>query len=231
MRAVLASDLLTRLEEMTGIQGNTHFGEAEKYAILTSAVADAWDTIISSGIGTEFVKNVSFTADAGTREYDIETIVTDGDFYKVSQICVDEGNGHFRPISRINPAETWGYRSPIQSATIKLYYVQCAPVWVDGSESFDGINGWEELVLNIAAMTIKKKVEDDYRPYAQRKQELEKRIHTMGNRNSADPPRVVRRAYTARRSFGYFHPYNNNVSGWDIRGANLELLYREGVYA
>ena len=230
MRAVLASDLLTRLEEMTGIQGNTHFGTTEKYGILTSAVADAWDTIISAGIGTEYVKNVTFTATAGTREYSIATVVPAGDFYKVSQMCVDEGGGHFRPLTRISPAETWGYRSPIQSASMKLYYVPCAPTWTDGTESFDGINGWEELVLQIAAITIKKKVEDDYRPFAQRKMELEKRIHTMGNRNSADPPRVLRKAYTARRSFGYFHPYNNNVSAWDIRGANFELLYREGIY-
>lgn len=214
---------------MTDTENDTHLGTSEKYAILTSAVAETWDKILSSGLGNEYVKNVAFSTVADQREYAIATVVSAGDFYKVSQMCVNEGSGSLRPIERVHPDETWGYRAPNTVVTMKLYYFPCAPVWTDGTGSFDGINGWEEHTLVTAAITVKAKKEDDYSVFARRKQELEKRMGTMANRDAQDPPRVIRRARTAQRASGYFHPYNQNVSAWDIRGINFELLYRFGV--
>lgn len=211
---------------MTNTTNDTHLTAAEVYRILTSAVGDTWDFLLANGVGDEFVKSVSFTTVAGQKEYAIDTIAPAGDFYKVQTLYVDEGNGQLRPITRINPFEEQAYRAPVSEVPMKLYYVPCAPVWTTGLESFDGINGWEEHVLCTAAMTIKAKKNDDYRWYANRKMELEKRIQGMAGRSPGEPPRVVMKRRQQRMD--WYSPWRNNVSCWDKRGNNIELFYLYG---
>lgn len=226
MRAVLASALLTRLEEMTDTQNDPHLSTAEKYRILTSAVAKTWDLILLNSPGDAYVTSVTFSTVPGQKEYSLSTIVPAGDFYKVSQVYVDEGNGQLRPIGRINPMEEQPYRAPAAAIPMKLYYTPCAPTFVTGAESFDGINGWEEHTLQLAAMTVKKKKEDDYRPFESAMRDVEQRIQTMGNRSRAEPPRVVMKR--RQRLMDRYAAWTNNVSCWDLRGSNLELMYRYG---
>ncbi len=229
MRAVLASALLTRLRQMTDTVNDTHLTDAELYAVLTSAVAETWDAIMAGGSAGEFVKRQTFNTVAGQKEYALSgtnKIITDDDFYKVQTLYVDERNGQLRPINRINAAEEQPYRAPTNVIPMVLYYVPCAPVWVDGTESFDGINGWEEHTLVTAAIFIMNKKQDDANPFKQRKRELEARISTMANRSRGEPPRVVRKR--RQQVQDRYALWLNNVSCWDIRGGNLELFYRYG---
>lgn len=226
MRSVLASALLLRLREMTDQVNGTHLSDAEMYRILTSAVTSTWDFILVNGIG-EYVKKKTFNTVANQKEYSLSTIVgMADDFYKLSSLYVDEGNGQLRPISRINPEEEQAYRAPASVVPMVLYYVPCAPVFTTGSESFDGINGWEEHTLNVAAEAVMKKKQDDAAPYTRTKRELESRIQTMANRMQGEPPRVVRKRH--QKSQDRYALWLNNVSCWDIRGGNLELFYRYG---
>lgn len=227
-RSVTAASMMTQLEEMVGAENDTHLSAAEKWRILSRAIAATWDKILSLGLGNEFIKKVTFNTTAGTSEYALATIVSAGDFYKVSELYVDEGNGQLRPVSKVSPAEIQLYRAPNQTVPMVLYYHRCAPVW-DGSgdEDFDGINGWEEHALLKAAITIKQKKEDDTGPFRAALRECELRMDSVGNRTGAEPPRVVRRRMTAQRD--WYYPYRNNVSGWLLRGANLELYYRYGA--
>ena len=211
---------------MTDTENDPHITTTEKYEILSSAVAETWDLIISSGRGDEYVKSVSFVSVAGQREYPIATVVAAGDFYKVTQMYVDEGSGQLRPIIYLNPAEIGAYRPPQASANIKMYYLPCAPVWTNGSGSFDGINGWEEHTLATAAITVMNKKKDAAQPFESRKRSLEQRIQTVANRDQAEPARVVRK----RRSLENerYVIWNNTVSRWNVRGINIELFYNYG---
>lgn len=214
---------------MTDTQNETHLSDAEMYRILSSAWAETWDFILLNGIG-EYVKEQLFDTVANQRAYDLSGmggIVDDDDFYKLATLYVDEGSGQWRPLNRINPAEEQAYRPPAADGIhMVMKYIPCAPVIVTGTETFDGINGWEEHVLNTAAMTVMKKKQDDQGPYKQAKRELESRIQTMANRMQGEPPRVVRKRH--QRSQDRYALWLNNVSCWDLRGGKLELFYRYG---
>lgn len=225
-RAVLASEMLSRLRQETDTENDTHLTDAELYRILTSCVADTWDKIIAAAPGDMYVKSVTFTTTSGTVEYPFSTLVSAGDYYRMSKLYVDEGSGQFRPIGRINTSETQSYRAPISAVPMKLYYAPCAPVWTLGSESFDGINGWEEHTICLAAEVVKKKKSDDYQPFRARRLEIERRIATMGNKDDEEPPRVVRKRM--RQSMDYYASFRNNISKYAIRGLNLELYYNYG---
>ncbi len=225
-RAVLASVLETRLRQICDAENDRHLTSTELYSVLSSAVAETWDKILSSGSGDYFIKTVTFNTVAGTTDYALDTICTDADFLKVAALDVNEGNGQYRPLTKISELELQSYRAPTSAIPMRLKYAPCAPVWTTGNESFDGINGWEEHTLNTAAVMVKKKKQDDYMPFQQRKQELERRIASGASRDCAEPPRVVRKRQ--RQQQDYYAAFRNNVSKYSIRGTTLSLYYNYG---
>lgn len=228
-RSVLASELLLRLREATDTGPDTHISDAEAYRALTSAVSDTWDALLSSGIGTEGVKSVTFNSVRGQTEYPITPIASD--FFQLRTLYVIDPDNRQRPLPRLHPSEEYVMQAPTVVTPLKLYYFPCAPTFTTGAETFDGINGWEEHTVQTAAIFIKAKKMDDTGPFRARKRELEIRMAAMANRLRDEAPRVVRRAvrglygaFSGRGRDGYSIPYQTGVRGYDLRGANLELF-------
>lgn len=222
-RTVLASELLASLRENVDIQNDTHSTDAELYRVLSAALAETWDVIVSSGLAEQYTKNVTFTVTPGTTEYSFATVVSAGDFYKLHQLYVVETSGHLRAIQRMNPSEIEAYKTPSSTSTMKLYYIPCAPEISTGAEVIDGFNGWEEHILACAEIQIRKKREEDYSGAYRRKQELEARIQRMANTDWSGPSRVVRRR-TGRRIVDIS---NSTIACYVVRGGKLELYERD----
>ncbi len=229
MREVTSAEMLERLREVTDTVSDPHVSDAYLYKLLTAAVAKTWTRILRFGLGTRYVKAVTFTTAAGQQEYDLDTICTDEDFFQLKTLYAVEQGGIMRPINRVNPIEQYGLKPVNGDYAMKLYYVPCAPVFTTGSEVFDGINGWEEHSIQLAAAEVKKKKQDAHSPYLQAAKELEEEMKTSADRNQDSPPRVVRRARMARLASQTI-PYSSQVTAWDIRGNNLELFYAAGLY-
>lgn len=227
----LRSMLIKRLDQ----QHSEHLSEDEYNEAIASAVAETWDTILNSGLAEQHVKIAPFFSVPNQAEYLIESddgetcLVTDGDFYKVHAIYVDEGGGHVRELPRINPAELLGFQPPQTAVQLLLYYIPAAPDFKDDDGdwddecTFDGINGWEELVINTAALAICQKKNDDFSQFYRRKKELEQRVHSMANTDWGQPSRVARRWNRRNHRSNPFLPHTLNVQGWGIRGGNIEI--------
>lgn len=230
-RTFTLQELRTKLRSRTDIVSDTHLSDDELNEFITSAAADTWDVIISSGLaGEQYVKQVSFSSVANQLEYSLATVCPDGDFYKIHQLYVDEGSGQLRPVPRINPAEIQSFRPPQSAITLKLYYIPAAPTFktagvFDNNATFDGINGWEEHTLATAEFNIRKKRDEDYTGALRRKNEMEARIQSMASAGWDEPPRVVRRRH---RSNDPFMLFRNNINAYGIRSGKLELYYHYG---
>jgi hypothetical protein len=224
-RTFTRGQLRDRLTQITDIENDNHIVNDEKDAILNSAMAETWDCIVDAGLAEKYVKSNTFNTAAGTQEYALAT-VAGSDFYRVHQVYANEGNGQLRALQHINPAEILNFRAPAAVVPMKIYYIPICPVLTIGSggdaSTFDGINGWEEHTLMTAACAIKLKRQEDYRPYAARKAELEARIASMGTVDFGDPPRVSRK----RKPIGYtYYPYFSQINAYLIRGDKIELFY------
>lgn len=221
-----------RLRAILGIQNDSHFPDEELNEHLASAAAEMWDTLVNSGLAEQYVKYVEFTTTAGTMEYDLEAedgsgLIDDDDFYKVHALYVNEGQGHLRPVNRVNPAEIVYFTAPQQAVTMRLYYIPCAPTFYDAGlgtwndeEAFEGFNGWEELWIVTAGINVKIKQQDDYNQLYRRKKELEQRVQSMANTDWSQPCHVVRRY---KRDRNKFFPFTSTVTAWGLRGGKLEL--------
>jgi hypothetical protein len=216
---------------MTDTENDTHLSTTTKNDFIAEACAETWDKIIAAGLAEKHCKTQDFSTVAGQLAYSLGSIITDGDFYKASQLYVNEGNGQFRPVSHVNSAEVQSFRAPTSVVSMRLHYIPCAPTFKSaGSYSdaatFDGISGWEEHALLLAAIKVKSKREEDSSTFYRRKQEVEQRILSSGSTDWSGPGRVVRRRGRPFRD--PFWVYQNNVNAYLIRGDKLELMYLHG---
>jgi hypothetical protein len=228
-RIVTSAEIIARARLAADAVNDTNITDPWLYQVATAAVAKTWDVLLSHGLGGEGIKNVTFNTVANQQEYALGTIVSAGDFYKVKTLYVNEGNGQFRAISRTNPNEEHGMRAPLGVYAMKLYYIPCAPVWSTGAETFDGINGWDEHVVQLVAYAIRVKQQDDGGPHKAAAREIEMTMKSRANRSEDAAPRVVRRKRAQERQHQWA-PYSANVTAWDLRGPNLELFYSYGCY-
>ncbi len=215
--------LISRMEKLCDIEGDTHLSSAEKFEIMNSAIAETWDLICNSGLGEKYVTYANFSTVAGTLAYNLFTIATD--FYRIHQVYVlENGSTTLRPLTRLNTSEIQTFTAPTSVVTMRLYYLPYSPVLTTG-QTFDGINGWEEHTLMTACCAVKMKKEDDYRTYAARKAELERRIKSMGNVDLGEPMRVQRKRHRKNDPFVLF---NSNINAYCLRGDKIELLSYSG---
>lgn len=224
-RSYTLNDLVTMLRTRCSLTNDTSLTDTELKSFLTQAAAETWDLLVSSGLGGEqLVVPVTFSSVSGQLEYAFSTIVPAGDFYKIHQLYVDEGNGQLRPVPRINPAEIQSFRPPQSAVPLKLYYIPNSPKQT-ANETLQGINGWEEHTLATAEFLVRKERDEDYSGALRQKSAQEKRIQSMASAGWDEPPRVVKRRHRAHDPFMLFR---NNLSAYGIRGGKLELYYHYG---
>lgn len=222
-RTFTIDQIITRIQQLCDIENDSHISSTELFGIANSAIAETWDLICNCGRGEKYIKNVNFSSVANQRSYSLSGIASD--FYRLKQLYVQEGQqGQLRPLIELNPAELQPYVPTPQVATLTMYYLPISPVLTTG-QTFDGINGWEEHTIMTGCCAVKFKKEDSYGQFSQRKEELERRIKAMGDVDQGDCPRVTRKR--SKRSDPWYM-YRNNVSGYIIRGDNIELYYDFG---
>lgn len=237
-RNVTRGELRERLEKLCDIEGNNHISGFEKNEILNSAISEFWDRICNTGISEKYVKVLSFNAVSGQLEYPIEDmfdVEEPNDFYRIHQLYVVENTTQLRSLTRKAPSELLEFKAPQSSVPMKLYYIPIAPViqndiedYTTGdSDEIDGINGWEEFILLVAACRIKFKRDEDYSHFDKRKRELGQRIDSMGMIDFAEPARVSRKRARCRDPWMM---YSNSVNAYGVRGDKIELYYLYGYW-
>ena len=76
------------------------------------------------------------------------------------------------------------------------------------------------------AAAIKRKKEDDPKPFEKRKAEISARMVRMGQVDHGEPKRVARKR---RYLNDPYMLYNNNINTYLIRGDKIELMYNHGI--
>jgi hypothetical protein len=191
--------LRTRLRELTDTENDTHLSDAELTRYINSAITYVYDKLVISSPSDYFLKETPIAVVAGTDSYVLPT-----DFYKLRALYVQEQPGYFRPVEPCQEEERMLLSAPTEACTLKMEYIPCATPLALDEDTFDGINGWEELVLQTAAIDVKNKREEDSVQHFRKRQDLEKRISRMAFRDAGAPERVIDRNVKRRRDAWYF---------------------------
>lgn len=123
---------------------------------INVSIAHVWGELASAGGERYCESNIpqAITTVAGTATYALPA-----DHMKTSRLVVVL-DGREYPLEPFVDQETYGTRPVNKAWSLRHYYVPASPI-LTGVQTFDGINGHEEMACLHAAMNVKQMSEED----------------------------------------------------------------------
>lgn len=210
---VTLTQLLNSVRLKADMVGSTFVDDTEITEYVNKSIAELYDLLLTTTYGDDyFVSSTTITL-TGASTYSLASNIPT--FYKLKGIDIQDGSvwRSLRPFMfsernrQRNAAVDWidqyRYRlvggnlqfetnNPPPSGTIKVWYVPAATKLVNGSDTFDGVNAWEEYVVLDAAIKCLLKEESDVSALMRLKQaQLERILAAAPNRDAGEPQRVT----------------------------------------
>ena len=175
--------------------------DSELTQYINNSCAELYDLLVGAYGNSYYAKTYPFAVNSTDTVYDLPS-----DFYKLEGIDLYINPSRFITLKpfmfnergRYQDGSNWaaivaiqGPRYHLQANQIRfnpsppgaynlnMYYVPACPELVSDSDTFDGINGWEEFVIIDAAIKMLQKEESDVSVLLAQKNEIMKRINTM----------------------------------------------------
>lgn len=206
------AELRTEARQRADMEQDDDFvTDTELTRMVNQSIRELYDLLLEA-LGQEFFYTTgTISVVAGTTAYNLPTT-----FYQLLGVDVSLGAGDYmalRPFSFHERNEEmsgfgWGYPvaaryrimgtqihfrpTPTQAETVLVHYIPYPTSLSGDSDTFDGINGWEEYVIVDVAAKMIEKEEGDAAPLYKRKQELMARIQGQAaKRDAGFPDRVI----------------------------------------
>jgi hypothetical protein len=213
MTTATLAQLRTRAQSRADMVNDAFVSNSEWLDFINASVAELYDLLVSAD-EDYFTTTSAFSTVAGT-----ETINLPGDFYKLVGVdLLDAASGLTVTLRPYNVRERNSYRNatwapqsvprywlragklsllpvPTDVRTGTLYYVPVATKLAGDTDTFDGINGWEEYVVADCAAKAVAKQEQDPTPFLQAKNELAARIKAMAQQRDPGAPHTISDVY------------------------------------
>jgi len=206
------TNLIADVRAVADIEGDLHVTDAQITEFLNQGITELYDMLVEARGHEYYLTSGTVATVSGTETYSLPT-----DFMELHKvdIAVNGSNWDLTPYSlheRNDYNQTSGgstypvvYRViggnisllPVPRAvyTVTLRYVPCATRLASGSDTFDGISGWEEYPIWRAAAYCLAKEESDPSFALQMLATLKKRIENMATKRNAYGAERVRDVY------------------------------------
>lgn len=214
-RTVTLADLVTELEERADIQNDQSIAAAEKVRLINKGITDLYDELVAAAPPDYYLKDFAITTTGDEAGY-----VLPDDFFKIRRVQVKlSGSTERRSLTPMQPDERV-VLTPSTGASIVLEYIPVAPTLVLDADTFDGVNGWDELIVLWAAVKVFQKKRLPIGDLAGQYQQMMARIRANAYQDPGSPP-MIQRASLRR---GFF-PWSGaaQVAGYyRLRGLGAE---------
>lgn len=215
MRTRTLVQLIADVRQRADLVSSQFVTDLEITEYLNQSATDLYDLKVAARGQDYYEATYAITTVAGTPTYALPpdfyqmiTVETDVGGFKVVMVPfmrTEHGKYSFLPLS--------GGRS------ITLYYVPACPRLVSSGDTFDGVNGWEELIVVDAAMKCLEKEESDVSALMARKAMLTERIQAMAPERDAGMPERVQAIRNRRNTFA-----TAPVPYYRMRGDTIEFV-------
>jgi hypothetical protein len=165
--------------------------DAELTNYINDSIAWLYDEIVGSYGDEYYATSVDFTTVTNQKLYSFTSIGLTT-FYKLLGISMLDGTQEI-PLRKF----VFGQRGdvtnlPEAGKTIRVYWIPAPTKLVADGDLFDGVSGWEELVIIDAAIKCKDKEETDISVLDKERDIVLQRVRSMAPaRDTANPERVT----------------------------------------
>lgn len=128
-----------------------------------------------------------------------------------------------RPLRPINDFNVGDFLPPQGAYAVTVEYIPAAPYLADGAggdaTAFDGVSGWENLIVKMTARDMMRKRKVDTQELEADIGVLKNRIRTAAANRDRGSPRYVVDA----EELGGWYPSTNRIDGYRLRAGNIEF--------
>lgn len=201
-RTLTLLELRTQVRQRGDYENSDVFTDAILTAWVNDAIAEVYQLLVQSD-QLYYTIDTTLTATPGS-----DSIPLPADFYKLDGLDLRLGSSQFVPLPAHSIAErnAYGQRTgrpvsyrvqanqirlmpiPSSAETLRLAYTPCAAKLVSDSDTFDGINGWEHLLIAKVLLLCDEREERPLGDRMARIQALEAEVRTAADaRNTSEP--------------------------------------------
>ena len=206
MALVTLESLRTQARQRADQEFSSFISDSEANQMINASARELYD-LLTSVYDDYYFTTLNFTVGPSSN-----TFALPADFYKlrgVDEVVTSQQNVTVLPYEW---TERNLYISLINQRNLRLYYIPQMPELVNDTDTFDGINGFEQYIVADVARKMLIKEESDPSAMMAEKAELKQRILGMGqNRNAGDANRI---------------PDVNRRDAWIIYSYPQRLRYR-----
>lgn len=226
---VTFTELKTRARQLADQENSGFISDTELGYYINSSCQELYDKLIEAYDDDYYATTGTITTNATDSEYNLPS-----DFYKLLGLDYQVTSSESLSLRKFNFAKRNFYKNrgiftlsgndimryrikankvlfapkPNGVKTITVHYIPCFTKLTSGSDTFDGINGWEEYVILDAAIKMMVKEESDPSGLVLLFNKIDQRIKRMkSNRDANESTGVV----DTRRINGNYYGDDN---GW-----------------
>lgn len=196
------TNLIADVRACSDTENDTHVTDAQITEFLNQAIAELYDLLVDARGHEYYITTGTISLVAGTEKYNLPS-----DFYQMLHVEIAIGNWNYDVLpysihertkyNQLVAATTYPglYRVmgsqisflpvPRAAFTVTIYYVPFPTRLSAGSDTFDGIAGWEEYAVWRAAAYVLAKEESDPSFALQMLANLKDRIQRMADKRSS----------------------------------------------
>lgn len=186
-RTVTLGELVTALEQRADIENDQHFSHAEKVGLINEGLTDLYDELVTAAPPDYYLKDYAWTTIDSQASYTLPA-----DFFKIRRVQVVEQAQRKRSLLQMQPDERIIMVAPLGGCQMALEYIPACAKLVDDADEFDGVNGWQELVVLWATDKVYRKKRLPIGELASEYQAILGRIRANAYQDPGSPPMIQR---------------------------------------
>lgn len=227
--AITFAELKQAARERADMTESQFVTDSELAFYINSSIAELHDLLVQSYNADYAVKDATFQTIGQQSEYQLSTILPDGDFYKLRAMDA-RLNGddwftlkpfNFNERNRFQHFGVWDYLGitnvryrivgsklilspvPDRDIDIRVWYVPLATKLVNDTDELDDLNQYAEYVIVDAAIKMLNKEESDVTVLMNQKMALKRRIEEAANNRDVGEPESISDIYIENDDFFY----------------------------
>lgn len=217
---VTLQELRDQSRAMADQQNSGFVSPDELDSYINSCAQELYDLLVNAYEDYYLSDPIAFSATPPTLPNTFPTVTVESDLYKLRGVDILVSGGNYAPIRRFtfnernrlqnplvypnyeqatimyrlkaNVLYFIGFNGPAQTVVGRYFYIPAFAKLVNGSDEFDGINGWERYISVKTAIWMKQKEESDVSVLEAELASLKERIINMSkDRDAGTPERVT----------------------------------------
>lgn len=216
-RNVSLLELKTWARQLSDTENDPNITEPELNALANRHVCEVFDRLVDAGPADYYAASTQVVTASGTIAYPL-----DDSFRNLVAVYVRESTDERRQILPMPNTARGRFKAPTGIWTLDVEFIPVPTPLVDNGDTFDGVSGWDELIVNLMARDIMAKRESDPSVVMNNIARLESRMASRSRGRDKSGGKSVTDMDNLRPSyFGWTR--SSRIACYRLRADNLEL--------